>query len=301
MGIEEAMRLDRLRSRGADIREDIRPITPADVARLRLDHTRGLDADDLLSLVVQLPGLSCWHPPSGEFVLVTPWRHRAELPGIHTIVAFRHEAALLAAVIDAAWKAGSTALMYVDSYEVRRPAFYVTNGFEQIESIRTYELSHPSLRPFDGGAGRQQFFQVHPRDSGWLEAAIELDHQAFPWLWWNSRSEFSTYLQYPGVEVWVGMAGDEAVTYAGFTDYHGWGHLDRIATRPDFQGQGFGRETLDFAIARMTAHGSRRIALSTQGDNQQSRRLYERAGFRHTPSHDYRVYAVVLDRERFAR
>lgn len=298
-GLQDTMRLDRWRLRQADdIRDEIRPITSADVERLRLDRTRGLDPEDMLALVVQLPGLSFWHPPTGEFILVTPWRHRPELPAIHTLVAFKHEAALIAAATDAAWQAKAAALVYVDSYEVRRPAFYVTNGFVQIEEIRTFELAKPSPATSEP---RQQFYPVTAHDPAWLEAVVSLDHATFPWLWRNSREEFRTYLQYPGVEIWLGVIGEEVVSYAGFTDYHGWGHLDRIATRPDMQGLGLGKETLDHAIGRMVSQGARRVALSTQGDNQRSQRLYERVGFRHTPSHDYRVYAVVLDIERLGR
>ncbi|MGC4105756.1 MAG: GNAT family N-acetyltransferase [Thermomicrobiales bacterium] len=277
------------------MRDDIRPIRPADVERLRLDRTRGLDPEDMLALVVQLPGLSFWHPPTGEFVLVTPWRHRPELPGIHTLVGFKHEAALLSAAIDACWHADAAALVYVDTYEVRRPAFYVTNGFERLEHIMTFELARPAT---ETPPLRQEFMPVSRFDTAWLEAAIALDHATFPWLWQNSREEFAAYLQYPGVEVWIGTMDGEIVSYVGFTNYHSWGHLDRIATRPDYQGHGFGREAAEFAIGRMVSLGAKRVALSTQGDNHRSQRLYDRLGFRHTPSHDYRVYAVVFDRTR---
>ncbi|MGC4190653.1 MAG: GNAT family N-acetyltransferase [Thermomicrobiales bacterium] len=281
-----------------DGRDAICPLAPSDVERLRLDGTRGLEPEDVLALVVQAPGLSFWHPPTGEFILVTPWRHRPELPSIHTLVGFRHETALIAAATDAAWRANAAALVYVDTYEVRRPAFYVTNGFERIEDILTFELSRPAAHADDDVAGRQQFMPVSAHDPEWLEAALALDHATFPWLWWNSREEFRSYLQYPGVEVWVGVANEDVVSYVGFTDYYGWGHLDRIATHPHVQGRGYGREAAQFAIRRMVAHGARRVALSTQGDNQQSQRLYARLGFHRTPSHDYRVYAIVFDRAR---
>ncbi|MGB3329330.1 MAG: GNAT family N-acetyltransferase, partial [Thermomicrobiales bacterium] len=102
----------------------------------------------------------------------------------------------------------------------------------------------------------------------------------------------------PGVEVWIGIAEGAVVSYVGFTNYHAWGHLDRIATRPALQGRGFGREAAQFAIQTMVGQGARRIALSTQGDNVQSQRLYDRLGFHRTPTHDYRVYAIVFDRDR---
>jgi len=276
---------------------DIRPLTTADVRRLAIDPRRGMDADDVLSLVVQHPGLSMWHPESGEFILVTPWRHRKDLPVIHTISAIRHETELLHAVVRAAAAMKCVALIYVDSIETRRAAFYERHGFEEIEQITTFELSRPRFAPVRFHA-QQDFMRVPIRDESWLQVILQLDHTAFPWLWWNSRQEMETYLQYPGVEVWVGTLGDEIVSYVGLTHYYGWGHLDRIATHPAYQGRGLGRESLRFAIERMTNNGARRIALSTQGNNTRSRTLYQNIGFRETPKHDYTVYAVVIDRER---
>jgi len=278
--------------------DQIRPLTPGDVERLSLDPRRGLDHDDLLSLVIQLPGLSFWHPATGEFILVTPWRHRMDLPSVHTISAFQHETALLRAATEAARDANAAALMYVDSYEIRRPAFYVKHGFQRIEEIVTYELLRPRVEPLHVRSLTQRFVRVPIHDEAWLQAVMEVDHDAFPWLWWNSRAEFSSYLQFPGVEIWAGLLDEDIVTYIGLTHYHGWGHLDRIATRSDYQGRGLGREALTFAIDRMASHGSKRIALSTQGNNLRSQRMYLGYGFRQTPNHNYAVYGIVFDPER---
>jgi ribosomal protein S18 acetylase RimI-like enzyme len=280
---------------------DIRPLTPADVDRVMIDPRRGIDADELMALVVQAPGMSFWQPDSGEFILLTPWRHRLELPTIHTVSAFRFESELIRAAIDATEAAGSAGLIYIDSHETRRPAFYARHGLEQIEEIVTYELDRPPSMPLDLASLAQTFIQVPIHDEGWLQAVLAVDHLAFPWLWWNSREEFQTYLQYPGVEVWAGCLGDEVTSYVGLTHYYGWGHLDRIATRPDYQGRGLGREALAFAIDRMVMRGGKRVALSTQGNNARSRRLYANHGFRATPQHDYTVFGAIFDTDRVPR
>jgi len=275
--------------------EQVRPLTSADIDDLAFDPRRGLDADDVLSLLIQQPGGSFWHPDSGEFVLVTSWRHRPDLPTIHTISAIHHETALLRAATEAARHANAAALVYVDSYEIRRPAFYVNHAFQRIEDIVTFELDWPRPEPIQQRRGVQQFIRVPIRDTAWIAAVIQVDNDAFPWFWWNTRAEFEAYLQFPGVEVWAGVLDDEVVSYVGFTDYYGWGHLDRIAIRPDHQRRGLGREALSFAIDRMVTHGGKRVALSTQGNNIKSQKLYLDYGFTSTPVHDYAVYGVVFD------
>mgnify|MGYP001392149834 CR=1 FL=1 len=272
----------------------VRPLTPADIPDLNLAHHPRLQGGEAEALVVQSPGLSQWIPETGEFALVAPWRHRQELPWIHTLWGFRHDAELVAAVVAAAEQQGRDGVIYMDAFESRRPSFYEINGLELLESIVTYELSQPYrlLGTMDGY--RQRFLPVRRDVSERWDALLELDHAAFPWLWWNSAEEFAAYARMPNVELWVGLERQEVVSYIGITHYHGWGHLDRIATHPDRQGQGFGREALHYAVRRLVDRGARRVGLSTQGDNARSRRLYESVGFRETPAHHYGVYGVVF-------
>jgi ribosomal protein S18 acetylase RimI-like enzyme len=126
-----------------------------------------------------------------------------------------------------------------------------------------------------------------------------LDHLAFPWFWWNVGAEFDSYMRIPGVEVWIGIHDERVVSYLGITHYRGWGHLDRIATHPDSQRGGIGAASLETAIRLLRVHGARRIALSTQGENLPAQRMYERRGFERTPVHDYTVYGIILDKDRF--
>jgi ribosomal protein S18 acetylase RimI-like enzyme len=197
-------------------------------------------------------------------------------------------------VIASAEANGRAGFVVLDAYETRRPSFYAKNRLQLLETIVTYEHTQP-LRFLDTlDTHRQQFLHVDSRHPELARALVPLDHAAFPWLWWNAEAEFLSYMQLPNVELWAGVLGDEVVSYIGMTHFHGWGHLDRIAIRPDVQGQGLGREALHFAVKRMVARGARRVGLSTQGVNGRSRRLYETVGFRETPQHNYGVYGVMF-------
>lgn len=272
----------------------VQTLTPADIPKLTLRNHPQLDESDAQALVLQSPGLSKWHPESSEFALVTPWRHRRELPYVHVLWSFRHEDALMTSVVSSAEEAGAAGVILMDLHESRRPSFYARNQFKHLETIVTYMLSQPY--PFLGSMSsrNQQFFRLDSRRPDLAKVVLDLDHAAFPWLWWNSSEEFTNYLRLPNVELWVGMAQGEVVSYVGFTHFAGWSHLDRIAVRPDFQQRGYGREALHFSVEKMVERGARRVGLSTQGENQRSRRMYESVGFRETPEHHYGVYGVMF-------
>lgn len=275
---------------------EVRAITLTDLRRLRLPERFQITAADLEPVIASYPVKSFWVPATGECAIVTPWRHRPELPSLAYLSAFDHEAAILGAVIDSARTAASKALIFLDAVEFRRASFYDRNGFKLLENILTMELVRTTPPVAPNGVALE-FFQLSPLDAGAIEAAAALDHRAFPWLWWNTVDEFRAYLASAGVEVWAGTMDREIVSYVGITHFPGWGHLDRIAVSPDHQRHGLGRASLDFAIRRMRQRGAHRVALSTQGDNARSQRLYMNAGFRRTPEHDYSVYGVVFDHE----
>lgn len=283
----------------ADPAVEVLPLLPADVSRLRLAHHPHLRDDDVTALIVQRPGASCWIPATGEFALVTPWRHRSDLVTIHTLSAFANERVLLEGVRRRARDAGLDAVIMIDLDETRPPSFYRTNRFRRVEEIVTYRHEQPRRLAIGAGPSRLRFVHVDGQDAALLRGVHELDNATFPWLWWNSENEFHTYLRYPGVEVWAGLLNDQLVAYSGMTSYRQWSHLDRIATHPDHQGQGIGREVLNFAVRQMVRQRARSVSLSTQADNVRSRTLYENMGFVRTPADDYAIHAAVLNERRF--
>ena len=268
------------------------PLFSGDLPGLMLEDHPRVSTDIAEKVLNQSPGSSWWIPATSEFILVTPWRHRSELVSIHTLGAFANEHVLMAAAMDHARLSGKAGFVVVDLNELRQPVFYQRHGLVETEKIITFEHRQPALAIAGQPKADLEFRRVTAANGDLYEQVIALDHSAFPWFWWNSRTEFETYLAQRGVEIWVGICDDAVVTYAGITLYHRWGHLDRIATTPDLQGQGIGRDMLTFALARVVQLGGRRVALSTQGSNFRSRSLYEHIGFRHTPIDDYVVYTA---------
>lgn len=281
-----------MRLRTAIAQPRIQVLAAGDVRQLRLSTDQRLSEAALRALVNAYPGRSVWAPETLEFIVMSPWRHRAEIAQVLKISAVRHRDALLSAAIEQCRAAEAAMVLYIEMDEIRAPDWYDRVGLEPIEEVITYEL-----RRLDA-VGQQStslsFHAVDPSDQATISDLVRLDHTAFPWLWWNSAAEFEAYRKTAGVQIFLALAGRRPIGYIGVTLYPGWGHIDRIAVEPESQGRGYGRQLLAFAVDRLAQQGARRVALSTQRENHRSRRLYERAGFQRAPGFDYQLYGVVL-------
>ena len=269
-------------------------LTEADLPALRLHLHSRLREEEVFQAVRQLPGLSQWHPQSGEYILVTPWRHREDIISLREVSAFHHESELVAAVFAAADQKGLAACITAETYEKRRPIFYTRNGMELFETIIAYH--HERVVDFMDiiESPAQEFVPVTLDDPALLEQVMEVDHAAFPWLWRNLPGEFHWWMSQPSVEVWAGIIDGEVASYYGTTLFQQLGHIDRIAVHPKYQGQRLGAETLHASLQRMARMGLQKAALSTQLGNPVSQRLYERTGFRRSAKDDYQMYGTLL-------
>ncbi len=265
---------------------DILTIEPDDVARLRLPGVRSLHA--LRQEIRTYPGRSVWSPSTLEFVIVGPWRNRPEIACINELAAVRNAEPLLRAAFDRCAIHGDNLFLALELETQRSPTRYERAGMDLMEEVITYEMQTPreAWRPNPA----LRLVPVHAQDERALAAVTRIDHAAFPWLWRNNRAEFDVYLCTPGVELALIEADGEPVAYMGLTHFAGWGHLDRIAVAPAWQGRGFGLDALRLAVDAMRRRGARRIGLSTQRTNRRSQRLYERFGFRRSFENDYRLY-----------
>ena len=272
----------------------IEPLLETDIDRLRFSVWARTSNQAAKDAIASFPGRSVWIADTMEYAIVAPWRHRTEIANVVELSAVRHPAELLTSVVRRSGTAGSALVISIEIDETRSPMFYERAGFSLLEEVITYELDCTRWHKSAAQSGNLEFLPVDIGQLMVLPRLVELDHRSFPWLWWNSPEEFVAYAASPGVELFIGLRNGAPVSYLGITSYLGWGHLDRIAVVPDQQGQGLGREALDFAIARLIQLGARKVGLSTQRQNVRSRRLYERAGFRHAVSNDYRLYGRIL-------
>lgn len=272
----------------------ILPLTIDDIPTLRRSNRMLARDDEVVESLQAMPGLSHWHPASGEFVLVAPWRHRHDIPTFRIMSAFSNEYDLVSAALQAADNAGMSAFVTTETYEKRQPEFYASHGLDRLETIMAYHHARVQdyldvqLEP------RQEFRPLQIGDSDIADGMIALDHAAFPWVWRNSPEEFWWWMNQRSVEVTVGLIDGMVVSYYGTTNFRDMGHLDRIAIHPDYQGMSLGKETLSVALQRMARMGHKQAALSTQSSNLISQNLYHKAGFRHQDKNDYHMYGALL-------
>lgn len=270
-------------------RPRIEPLTPADVPRLRLEPGA---AQEMARRLAVYPGRSVWDPETLEYVLLGPWRHRPDIAQIQEVAPGPHAGGLVREAIRRSAAMGDALVLLIELDERRSAHFHLDAGLVPLQQVITYELEAGRVPPTRSPAPR--FEPAAPARASDLAALLRIDHASFPWLWWNGAEEFAAYAAQPGVRLYLGYAGRRPVAYVGVTTFLGWGHLDRIAVLPDEQGHGFGRAALAFAVEALRQQGVRRIGLSTQRDNERSRRLYESFGFRRSPGHDYTLYGAAL-------
>jgi ribosomal protein S18 acetylase RimI-like enzyme len=271
---------------------EIRTLTPDDVKELRLGWRTRLHPDEILQILNVYPGRSVWAPETLEFAIAGPWRHRQEIANIQELSAVRHPEQLVEGIVDRARAGGAALVLSIELDETRRTNFYDRVGFSLVEEVITFDLVPPAFQypsPL-----RLRYERADIAAPGTIERLCAIDNAAFPWLWWNCSLEFEAYALTPSVELYIGYSGDEPVSYIGITSYAGWGHLDRIAVVPRYQGAGYGLDSLDFAVRALIRQGARRIGLSTQRQNLRSQQIYERFGFRRSQTNDYRLYGRYL-------
>ncbi|MDQ2682989.1 MAG: GNAT family N-acetyltransferase [Chloroflexota bacterium] len=271
---------------------EIEPIAPADVQRLRLGWWSRLDLNEAGRLVRTYPGLSVWMPGCGEYLLAGPWRHRPEIVHMVELSAVRYPVELTRAAIRQAQIDGRRLFLAVEMSEKRQQSFYDQAGLRVLEDVLSFEWNGP-LREY-GKTVPGEFSLVRDLDERSMEALIAIDWSAFPFLWRNSVQEFHDYAGQIGVELHILQVGDQPVGYIGLTSYAGWGHIDRVAVQAGFQGKGFGRALVHYAVRRLASLGATRIGLSTQRRNDRSQRLYSDIGFRRHEAGDYRIYGTSL-------
>lgn len=262
----------------SDSRPDLELLTPDDVRYLRLPWLSRFAPETLRSHLTVSPGLSLWVPRTSEYLIGEAWRRRADIAHIVECHARRGKNALVNALVGKARDLGYSLVVLSDEVWNQSPRVYESMGFGHIERIVFYQKD---LRGPVSGDSPSDPPVVTVRRAGWgdIDLLLRLDHESFPWLWWNSRPEFEEYLSISGVSAFLANEDDEPVGYASFSMYNGWAHLDRLAVVSSRQGRRLGAAELVFVLEEMRSLGARSVALSTQQSNTRSHALYRRFGF----------------------
>jgi ribosomal protein S18 acetylase RimI-like enzyme len=264
------------------------------VRDLRLPWLSRFTRDTLAAQVAAHPGMALWVPRTGEYVVAGPWRHRRDIAQLLEVHARRGRPALVSTLLDRLRDQGYELAVVLDDEWAADPRLFQSLGFEHLERVVYFQKD---LRR----AGALQTARTLPSldfarpGLQELDLLVQLDHESFPWLWWNSREEFDLYIRMDGVHIYSAFHQGQPVGYASFTMYDGWAHLDRLGVVAQHQGKGFGAAQLHHALLAMSDLDAAYVTLSTQESNVQSHRLYGSFGFRQTTEH-MNLYGVTLDR-----
>ncbi|UDY34360.1 GNAT family N-acetyltransferase [Dermatobacter hominis] len=156
-------------------------------------------------------------------------------------------------------------------------------GFTEYDRLRV--LAHdlrdldPPRPPLDGRV-RLRRARRHDRD-----AALTVDGRAFPTFWRLDRTAMTEAEQAtPVTRFRVAAEGDRTIGYAITGRGAGQGFLQRLATDPDLAGRGVGSALVVDALRWSARRRCRRLLVNTQQENLRALDLYERLGFRPTPT-----------------
>jgi ribosomal protein S18 acetylase RimI-like enzyme len=254
-----------------------------DVATLRLPWLSRFSNHTLRRHLQDNPDLSLWVPATGEYVIAEQWRHRDDIANVVEVTSRKARPTLVRALVDRAASLGGKLVLLSDETWRDDPKLYSELGFGRVETIVFFEkhLRRSSLRdlPPPDTLPTLKYKLLTLNDLDLLE---RMDHDSFPWLWWNSQTELEYYMQIPGVFVYAAERDEEAVGYTSYTVYSGWAHLDRLAVVSGHQGRKYGAAQLSHVLQLMVEQGAASVALSTQETNTVSHRLYKGFGFQQT-------------------
>ena len=155
---------------------------------------------------------------------------------------------------------------------------YRDAGLRVIERVSVFRLERPGRVPVSLPPSGVTARQATPRD---IDAIVRIDRASFDGFWRYDPAQLEQLLS-----TGRGALAEEdgaAIGYTLATVSGGEGSLGRLAVVPRKRCRGVGAALASDAVAWLAGRGVRAVTLSTQSDNEASRRLYGRLGFRRLP------------------
>jgi ribosomal protein S18 acetylase RimI-like enzyme len=276
----------------------IEKIRPEEVTELNLNWNSHFNTPSLRQHLIDFPGISWRVRGHTDYIIGDLWRRRADIGQVTETRTRHYRAELVDSLLAEFIRRGCGAVVIGNDEQSDNSKFYQDAGFIELERIVYYEK--PDMRQDYVHTGPPITMMPYQPSPQTLADLLEVDHAAFPWLWWNSQSELEYYFLQEGVVIYLAYSQNEAgilrpVGYFGYTLYQRWAHLDRLAVVPDVQGLRVGAYQLAYALDLMARNGARRVTLSTQLNNTQSQRLYEGFGFQRVKSLEYSLIGKWLN------
>ena len=252
----------------------VAPLTASDVSGLRLSWESHFTPLELAEHLTAQPTLACRVPGAHEYAIGDLWQERTDIGVIVEVSGDRHRAALVDDLVEAFRAGGAQMVLISQDEEQRALRLYLSRGWDAVQEILVYRRPQAPLPPAES---RLSVVTLTPAR---LADVMALESASFPWLWRFGETYFQRTATQPNRRLLLGYEGNHLVGYFIIALHGNFGHLDRLAIDPAFQGNGYGAELLTRALREMAARGASTIGLSTQRENSRSQRLYEHFGFR---------------------
>jgi len=264
------------------------PITTADIPNLPLAADSRFTPDTLARHLARYPHLAFRLAGGQDYALGSYWHRRSEIGLLLEVASQEQRPALVERLLAAYRQTGARLVVLSEGEAEQALDFYRQRGFGVLEEVIPYERPHCRVEPLSPRLA------LRPLAEADLPALVALEEQAFPWLWWETAESFREAAQRPDYWVYTAWRGGNLVGYLILARRNDFGHINRIAVHPRWQGQGYGAELLTYAIGDLARHGARRVGLNTQSNNTRSQRLYERFAFQRTGER-YWFYGLWLE------
>ncbi len=155
---------------------------------------------------------------------------------------------------------------------------YLDAGLRIVERVDVLRLERPGRVAVTPPPAGVTIREAGPSD---LDAIGRIDRASFPAFWRYDPAQLARLLSTGRGAVAEGEG--IAIGYTLATISSGGSSLGRLAVAPADRLHGVGTALASEAVAWLSGQGARAVTLSTQSDNEASRRLYGRLGFRRLP------------------
>jgi ribosomal protein S18 acetylase RimI-like enzyme len=257
----------------------VSPLSASDVSSLRLSWESHFTQPELVEHLEAHPALACRVPGANEYCIGDLWQERTDIGIILEAAGDRHRGSMMESLVESFQAAGANMVLLSQDEERRALRFYQSRGWRAVEEILVYRRPQSPVPPAESRLGMVALTPPRLPDLMTLEAA------SFPWLWRFGEPYFRQTAIAPNRRLLLGYEGNRLAGYIIIALHGNFGHLDRLAVDPAFQGSGYGAELLTRALTEMSTRGASTMGLSTQKDNYRSQALYERFGFQRAGSY----------------
>ncbi len=266
----------------------VEPLERTGVARLRLPWDSRFNATTLDLHLAEYPGFAFSNPTSGEYIVGGYWRGRRDIGMIIETSNGRSRGVLVAALLTRFRTAGLPLAVLSQDEVDAAGAWYREQNWTVLDRLLVYRLNLSRLDLTHRRPIPASLFQTED-----IDLFVELDREAFPWLWQNEPADFLAYTASPNVAAFIARQGNRPLGYVSYSVRKDRGHLDRLAVHPRFAKQGYGSALLALALKRMQECGVREVGLTTQKGNRWAQEVYRHYGFAMTgEGHD--IYGMKL-------